>query len=30
MHVILWHSKDIQDAMFTARRERAEESIHNR
>ncbi|KAF8318464.1 OPT superfamily oligopeptide transporter [Clavulina sp. PMI_390] len=30
MHVILWHRKDIMNAVFASRRERSEESIHNR
>lgn len=30
VHVILWHSKDIKDAIFTARHERGDDSIHNR
>lgn len=30
MHVILWHSGDIKDAIFAARRDPANESVHNR
>lgn len=30
VHVILWHSKDIKDAIFTARHERTDDNIHNR